>query len=1091
MMKKVLPQTDSVTQTRLERSRWYLATTLSERVPTLQQEATRQVEYTQAALEQAAWRLKKWKNQPPFRRSEQSFAQRLEMDGLNEENLRTLLAQSAEEVHAAQATSPAWLVELLSAFEQPDPAVLACLPLEHIGDPPTDAAFQALKPLLARGFARLLEGIAEHQQHSPQLPFDPRSVGFLLLPQFLEGILNKPAKTLVLEVNVARLQERLQGDTPGERFLYFLQQLAQPEQMLTLLEEYPVLARQLVEIIEHWVERSLELLQRLRADWDEIRETFCPDGDPGTLTEIREGAGDAHQGGRSVTILTWSSGLRLVYKPRPLAIDIHFQELLIWLNAHGCRPAFRTFKLLNRGTYGWYEFVAAGDCATQEEVARFYERMGGYLALLYVLEATDFHAENLLAVGEDPMLVDLESLFQPHAEAYEGADRYGYELLTHSVRRVGLLPQRQWLGDQASGADLSGLGGPASQPATNTANAWTGAGTDEMRVQREQIEIKLGGHRPTLQGAEVNTLEFEQHITAGFTTVYRILLQRREELLHTLLPRFAHDEIRVLLRPTHQYSRLLSDSLHPDVLRDGLDRDWLFDRLWIGLEEQPYLARVIAAERADLQAGDIPKFTTSPDSHDLFTARGERISNFFPLSGSELVNAGIQRLGEQDLERQVWIIRASFACTEMNSTQIRPKRGLQLLPATERVTRDQLIAEARTIADRLQQLALVGEDTVGWLVVNLVGGQEWRPVPAGPDLYNGLPGIALFMAYAGLLCEEESYTHLARLAAKTLQTLFVPKAHLWQWGNTGAFDGLGSLIYLFAHLGSLWQDATLYQEALEMLPPLSTLLQTNGTCDILAGAAGAISALLSLYAVAPDEATLAAAVQCGEHLLSHARQMSRGIAWSPQPDQVPLAGLSHGNAGIALSLLRLARVSGDERFQQAALAALEYERAVFSPEKGNWPDLRDATEDSDPRDYKYMTAWCHGAPGIGMARLASLQYHADDAIRAEIDVAIHTVLKEGFGRNHSLCHGDMGNMEVLLLATSLLPEHCSRAQVETVQAMLLENIKQQGWQSGIPYPVESPGLMLGLAGTGYALLRMADPERVPALLVLAPPQTQG
>lgn len=1091
MMKKVLPQTDSVTQTRLERSRWYLATTLSERVPTLQQEAARQSAPTQAAAEQAARRLKKWKSQPAFHKSAQRFAQRLEMDRLTEEDLGALLAQSAEEVRAAQTTSPAWLVELLSAFVQPDPAVLACLPLEHIGDPPTDAAFQALKPLLARGFARLLEGIAELQERYTHLPFEPRSAGFLLLPHFLEDILNKPAKTLVLEVNVARLQERLQGDTPGERFLYFLQQLAQPEQMLTLLEEYPVLARQLVEIIEHWVERSLELLQRLCADWDEIRETFCPASDPGALTEIREGAGDAHQGGRSVTILTWSSGLRLVYKPRPLAIDSHFQELLIWLNAHGCRPAFRTFKLLNRGAYGWYEFVTAGACANEEEVARFYQRMGGYLALLYVLEATDFHAENLLAAGEDPMLVDLESLFQPHAETYEGADRYGYELLTHSVRRVGLLPQRQWFGDQASGADLSGLGGPASQPAANTANAWSGMGTDEMRVQREQVEIKLGGHRPTLQGSEINTLEYEQQIIAGFTTVYRILLQRREELLHTLLPRFAHDEIRVLLRPTHQYSRLLSDSFHPDVLRDGLDRDWLFDRLWIGLDDQPYLARTIAAERTDLQAGDIPKFTTSPDSHDLFSARGECIADFFPLSGLELVNAGVQRLSEQDLERQAWIIRASFACMEMNSTQIKPKRGLQLLPATEQVTRDQLLAASRSVADRLQQLALVGDDTVGWLVVNLVGGQEWRPVPAGPDLYNGLPGIALFMAYAGLLSGEESYTHLARLAAKTLQTLFVPRAQLWQWGNIGAFDGLGSLIYLFAHLGALWHDTTLYQEARAMLPLLSNLLSTNGTCDVLAGAAGAISALLSLHAVAPDEATLAAAVQCGEHLLNHARQMPRGIAWSPQPDLVPLAGLSHGNAGIALSLLRLARASGEERFQQAALAAMEYERGVFSPEKGNWPDLRDASEASDPGEYQYMTAWCHGAPGIGMARLASLQYHDDDAMRAEIDAAVHTVLKEGFGRNHSLCHGDMGNIEVLLLATHLLPESCSIEQVETVKAMLLKNIQQQGWQSGIPYPIESPGLMLGLAGTGYALLRMADPERVPSLLVLAPPVGQG
>ena len=32
-----------------------------------------------------------------------------------------------------------------------------------------------------------------------------------------------------------------------------------------------------------------------------------------------------------------------------------------------------------------------------------------------------------------------------------------------------------------------------------------------------------------------------------------------------------------------------------------------------------------------------------------------------------------------------------------------------------------------------------------------------------------------------------------------------------------------------------------------------------------------------------------------------------------------------------------------------------------------------------------------------------------------------------------------------------------------------------------------PGLMVGLAGIGYGLLRLAYPEQVPSVLVLAPP----
>lgn len=82
----------------------------------------------------------------------------------------------------------------------------------------------------------------------------------------------------------------------------------------------------------------------------------------------------------------------------------------------------------------------------------------------------------------------------------------------------------------------------------------------------------------------------------------------------------------------------------------------------------------------------------------------------------------------------------------------------------------------------------------------------------------------------------------------------------------------------------------------------------------------------------------------------------------------------------------------------------------------------------------------------------------------------------------------MGNLDLLLLATQLLPEKYSRAKTEPLQAGLLATMRAQGWLSGIARPIETPGLMFGLAGTGYALLRLADPERVPSILVLDPPK---
>src|SRR5262249_19789723 len=125
--------------------------------------------------------------------------------------------------------------------------------------------------------------------------------------------------------------------------------------------------------------------------------------------------------------------------------------------------------------------------------------------------------------------------------------------------------------------------------------------------------------------------------------------------------------------------------------------------------------------------------------------------------------------------------------------------------------------------------------------------------------------------------------------------------------------------------------------------------------------------------------------------------------------------------------------------------------------------------------------------GIGLARLQALRHRDDDATRAEIAAALRTTVAQGFGDNHSLCHGDLGNLELLHQAGETLQDPRWRTEAEHRTTLILENIERQGWRCGTPTRVESPGLMTGLAGIGYGLLRQAEPERVPSVLVLAGP----
>src|SRR6185312_2895237 len=134
----------------------------------------------------------------------------------------------------------------------------------------------------------------------------------------------------------------------------------------------------------------------------------------------------------------------------------------------------------------------------------------------------------------------------------------------------------------------------------------------------------------------------------------------------------------------------------------------------------------------------------------------------------------------------------------------------------------------------------------------------------------------------------------------------------------------------------------------------------------------------------------------------------------------------------------------------------------------------------------FMMTWCHGAPGVALARLRALRHLDDSTLEAEARLALESTRDGGFDRSHCLCHGDLGNAEIFLQAAGILgdPEHW-QAELNGITAFVLDNIAEHGWRCGLPGEVEVPGLMTGLAGIGYGLLRLAAPERVPSVLLLA------
>jgi len=1068
----------------LKSPEWYQALSLVERLP--QRSAGNVGPGQRPAGSAAAGRLAEWKQQSPFT-SEEWYSKRLALNALDEAALLAILNESPASLKERFSSEPpSWLLELERAFasaggsstiDLPDPGVTSALaPVVNL-----------FRPVVLRALDRLRRGARDLVQEHPSAPFSVEKaieIFYALVPKRISLI---AGRTAVLEFHVAQRQGVLGQTYPEDAFAAFIGRLRQPEMALALLSEYPVLARLVVEWLDRWAESSLEFLHRLCADWDRICSLLASDRPPGALEEVSGGIGDCHRRGRAVLIAKFSSGLQLVYKPKSLAVDRHFADLLDWLNARGA-PSLRVPKVLDRGGYGWAEFIDARPCDHEEMLESFYRRLGAFLAIFYALEATDFHNENLIAMSEYPVPVDLESLFRGDMGELAAArfQSKAAHVLADSVLRVGLLPQRQWRVDRSGSVDRSGLGGEDGQLSLEDIPVWEDAGKGTMRLVRRRLRMKAALNQPQLEGREFNILSFSDHIVAGFTAMYRLLLDHRDGLLAAdgPLERFSDDEVRCIFRDTRLYFVILRESFHPDLLRCALDRDRIFDRLWFGIDKhflQEKLMRLIPSELEDLWVGDIPFFSTRVSSHDVWTGGRACLPNLLDKSGFDLVRSRLGSMSEEDLERQTWLIRASLTTLAMELEP--PRKRYAAREREDGADSRRLLAEASRIGDRLAELNWPGDQGASWVGLSILDSRHWSLVPLGVDLYSGLPGIILFLAYLGRISAKDTYTQLAETALKGLQTQIGSLGPSLQ--SIGAFEGWGGVIYLYLHLAALWRRSDLMEEAERLIGDVETKIHIDESLDIVGGCAGAIAVMLGFHEITGSSKAVRAAREMGTRLVSRAQPCGGGVGWKvPVSPSRLLTGFSHGASGIAWSLLNLFAATGEERFRRTALAALSYEKYCFSTEALNWPDLRG---DGDLINPKFMVAWCHGAPGIGLSRLRMAEHINDEGLTADLDAALKTTVARGFGANHSLCHGDLGNLELLTEAARQMRDDRLAKEADWRVAQILASIEEHGWLCGVPLGVETPGLMNGLAGIGLGLLRVAFPDLVPSVLMLDAP----
>ncbi|MFD0387205.1 lanthionine synthetase LanC family protein [Tistrella bauzanensis] len=238
--------------------------------------------------------------------------------------------------------------------------------------------------------------------------------------------------------------------------------------------------------------------------------------------------------------------------------------------------------------------------------------------------------------------------------------------------------------------------------------------------------------------------------------------------------------------------------------------------------------------------------------------------------------------------------------------------------------------------------------------------------------YHGTAGIGLTLAQAGRICGRAEWLTLGRDAFLPLRRLAAdPEAGRPSGAapGIGYADGLGGMIAALVWVARLLAEPACLRDA-RILAEWAVAPAGGTAADLHDGAAGLLIGLCSLHhqQTSCDDDLVAIIAAWADHLVGLGRDEAGALVW-PSGRVPVLGGLAHGQAGIAVALAAAGRATGRDDYLQAAEHALVAEDRLFDPAAANWP--------APGGQRRPTTAWCHGAAGIALSRMALLTIAPD------------------------------------------------------------------------------------------------------------------
>ena len=790
-------------------------------------------------------------------------------------------------------------------------------------------------------------------------------------------------------------------------------ELAQSGRAETLLHtRYPLAAEYAAHILPNFRTSWIEFFDALTACREEISQRLLG-GKPFTKIErFSDFGGDQHRHGRAVTGV-WTDGGVFYYKPHDCGLDMVYREIVErWFS--DCTVAAEVVQINN---VAFVSRLRRASVDTESAVADYYYHFGVLTALLHGLGSIDMHLENIMACGDRPAVIDLETLITPSFEKQARNKQLepSAHALGQSVYRIGILPVRMY-GKPLFSPLYSERPGAACLPL-------------------------LDGKTHTVQG-------YEGRFAAGFRDGYGRVLAHREEIKALLRAR-GGATVRILMRNTMFYALIQQSLYRPETLQSRAQQEKILHRLALPFEQigAETFREQVDHEAACLRLGDIPYFCTSLESTDLCGEDTEQLvkEGYFSDSPLGMTEKSLDRLSEAELRCEEDIIRIAFAHAPLDAPKQLPPAPIAGAPVPREDARAAAVSLFRALlTDRMYTPA--GQPF--WLstAITLHGLRPFGPMGGHAEAGAFCAALLRTRALSSLHAEAlEIAQQCVRPIADSLSSLSKLNEELLENAPRlpmGLYNGCGGVLWGLAAMERAGVPQA--RETAERLLPVLTEFSPYWHEDpsLSEGLAGLTVGLAELPFSSPErEACLRL---CAGKLLA--------------ADVPEIPDLFKGAAGLAVALTAAHKALGDSRCAEKVSAILAQLRRDYRDDLHGWPD--------SAAKLRWMADRGRQAAGIALAADYIAERLPEQAAAQPLrDTALSSLLEEKeLGRFDTLYEGNA-------LAVLCLLRTGSTARAGQVLGAMLARADREG-----SFLVSDPGirsffdpsLWVGSLGVGLA-----------------------